>query len=488
MRTQWFEPVFVHPSFVPPREASLGGGRFALSPLRPEVAEADLAAVRSCPSRLRHIFARDDSWPHDGITLEENKVDLSRHAAEFEQGLAFAYTVFDAEGKECIGSVYVNPATKSGHDAECIYWLREEAAAQEDELGAMLRTWLGEQWPFKAVIFPGRGECSWDKFEALPWRDEDVPRIGGDAKTVVLHRARASGLAPATPTPLGLTLGAIAVWAQGAWERKYIARARTGGEQDSSARVIYLQTPNGPFYDVRVKSEDPRRRSLRSAEECSAEDLVHLAGTVEGFAGVARTSRRAAVGEWEGEKLVLWHAVLHTDGSEAGEGWASVDAGLHATEDVGIFEPQGEDAWLEHGVGESPDPATGIISYKEDWRRLPSSSPRPSSWLALRSPDGRGLFTSAGGWWGYMKDSRPRELVCGEGLQGSAQGRAGDLEALREIVVGFESSAGRCGAGAKVELSSLPWHEGERAEDRIVPAVRGWEKLGGNASLEELFA
>ena len=40
-----------------------------------------------------------------------------------------------------------------------------------------MRAWLADAWPFAAVAYPSRDAGGWPAFEALPWRDEAVPRI-----------------------------------------------------------------------------------------------------------------------------------------------------------------------------------------------------------------------------------------------------------------------------------------------------------------------
>ena len=227
-------PCLVPPSFVVPTEHV--SGRFRFVPLRVGHVDLDLAAVAANAAGLRSVFAEVDEWPRAGITREENLCDLARHEAEWEQRLAFAYVVLDAaaaaaaaaEAPVELGCVYINPPVKAGHDAEVQLWAvwagmaPAAAAALDAELEAAVRAWVvpdvggstvatggdaaasagagaGAAWPWAAdrVCFPGRASgvpwgAAWD---ALPWRDEAVPRIAGDAKTVVMHSTRVCGLA-----------------------------------------------------------------------------------------------------------------------------------------------------------------------------------------------------------------------------------------------------------------------------------------------------
>eukprot|EP01062_Namystynia_karyoxenos_P069373 TRINITY_DN64886_c0_g1_i1.p1 TRINITY_DN64886_c0_g1~~TRINITY_DN64886_c0_g1_i1.p1 ORF type:complete len:540 (+),score=151.71 TRINITY_DN64886_c0_g1_i1:74-1621(+) len=496
---RWFEPCFVPPNFIPPAE--LRTEHMQLRMLGPADVEKDFEAVTSSLKSLRSVFAPSDTWPRDGITLEENRLDLARHQREFELRLAFAYTVFDSKNERCLGSVYVSPATRAGFAAECLLWVRDsERPALEAELEAACRAWLesrawAEAFPAAAVCFPGRGEHSWDAFDALPWRDEDVPRIGADATTVVLHTARACGLAPEEPNAQGLAVRAVPSWLRGAWQRNYIARAGTDGARDSSVTVRYVQCGDGPFCDLRVSTASAARaraRAAASAAACAAEDLPELAGSAECFAGIARGQRRgAAEACGAAERLAIWHAALHSDPLPDAPSvhWRQIDAGLHESEDVGVVEPQpGRPgaAWLEHGVGSRPEPGTGIVGYLEDWDR-PQGATADEWWLAMRSDgqDGAGLFVAAGGWWGYFRDSRSdaaRSAAAGRGLKEAAGDAALPLDVRRELVFGFECSVGRvpsaAGGAMTVEMSTLPWQEGVDLRPRLAEELPDWQRLG----------
>ena len=61
------------------------------------------------------------------------------------------------------------PAPKWGnYDARVYYWVRDSVKAQgiEDQLGAFLRNWLREKWPFHQLVFPGR-DISWQEWQTL---------------------------------------------------------------------------------------------------------------------------------------------------------------------------------------------------------------------------------------------------------------------------------------------------------------------------------
>ena len=69
-------------------------------------AEQDFDAVMAAAPRLRGAMEPGDSWP-DGITLEENLIDLGWHQREFTRGHSFAYTVMNDAESRCLGCGYI---------------------------------------------------------------------------------------------------------------------------------------------------------------------------------------------------------------------------------------------------------------------------------------------------------------------------------------------------------------------------------------------
>ena len=52
----------------------------------------------------------------DGMSLEDNRADLERHAADFEARRGFTFTVLEPDRAEVIGCVYLYPSASSEHD------------------------------------------------------------------------------------------------------------------------------------------------------------------------------------------------------------------------------------------------------------------------------------------------------------------------------------------------------------------------------------
>jgi len=127
----------------------------------------DFDAVMSSAEHLKAIWP-DSNWP-DGLTLEQNLIDLGWHQKEFQRRSSFAYTVITPDGARVIGCVYINPTRKRGYDAEVYLWAREAAIGSppDAKLLAAVKGWLKKEWPFENVAFPGR-EIDWDVWDSVP--------------------------------------------------------------------------------------------------------------------------------------------------------------------------------------------------------------------------------------------------------------------------------------------------------------------------------
>jgi hypothetical protein len=101
----------------------------------------------------------DDTWPSD-MSAAANLVDLERHASEFRQGLAFAYTVISTNPDEIIGCVYINPDETGAAEAKVRCWLRVSRASDDAMFASSISGWLKKEWPFTSARFPGRPRLS----------------------------------------------------------------------------------------------------------------------------------------------------------------------------------------------------------------------------------------------------------------------------------------------------------------------------------------
>lgn len=139
---------------------------FILRPLRIGDVVKDYDAVMTSVAELRTVFARQTRWP-EGLSFEDDLIDLGWHHKEFRIRRSFAYTVMAPDESICLGCAYIEPTTLAGYDAEAFCWIRtSHAAALDRPLFQVFKSWLQADWPFQAVAFPGR-ELSWDEVESL---------------------------------------------------------------------------------------------------------------------------------------------------------------------------------------------------------------------------------------------------------------------------------------------------------------------------------
>lgn len=147
---------FVPYDFVVPAGLHVDG--LHLVPLGPEHNEADHAAWSSS---MEHIHTtpgfEGGPWPHP-MTLDENRGDLERHAADFAARTGFTYTVLDDAGT-VIGCLYIYPPGNpgaDGADAEVRSWVSAAHAERDAELYRVVGDWLAEAWPFRSVRYAPR--------------------------------------------------------------------------------------------------------------------------------------------------------------------------------------------------------------------------------------------------------------------------------------------------------------------------------------------
>lgn len=127
----------------------------------------DYDAVMSSFDHCRTIWP-GGKWP-EGLTLEQNLIDLGWHQREFQTRRSFAYTVVNPSESRVLGCVYIEPTRRRGYDAAVFLWARQSelAGGLELRLHAAVRQWIAGAWPFKSVAFPGR-DIAWEPWRAIP--------------------------------------------------------------------------------------------------------------------------------------------------------------------------------------------------------------------------------------------------------------------------------------------------------------------------------
>ncbi len=155
---------FVDPEFEGP--ATLETDRFRLRMLTVNDVVKDFEAVITSTEHLHDIWG--PGWP-EGLTLEQNLIDLGWHQKEFQRRRSFAYTVVALDESRVLGCVYIYPTRKTGYDAEVYLWARQSelASGMETELTKAVKTWLKAKWPFKNPALPGTDISieEWEKLE-----------------------------------------------------------------------------------------------------------------------------------------------------------------------------------------------------------------------------------------------------------------------------------------------------------------------------------
>ena len=157
-------------SFIPDDfniPAGLETPEFRLRMLTVNDVVKDFEAVVTSAEHLKLVFP-GGTWP-DGLTLEQDLIDLGWHQKEFQRRTSFAYTVVTPDESRVLGCVYIYPCQKRGFEAVVYLWARQSelAGGLEERLTDAVKRWIAEAWPFRGVAYPGRG-ISWEKYEKLP--------------------------------------------------------------------------------------------------------------------------------------------------------------------------------------------------------------------------------------------------------------------------------------------------------------------------------
>ena len=115
-----------------------------------EAWSSSIAHIRSTPG-----FPMEDDWPSPK-SLEENLADLEEHAADFDAGRGFTYTVLEPVGERVIGCVYLYPDPTAGADVHVRSWVRSSHAHLDAPLWSTVSTWIERDWPFRTVSYAPR--------------------------------------------------------------------------------------------------------------------------------------------------------------------------------------------------------------------------------------------------------------------------------------------------------------------------------------------
>lgn len=135
-----------HPKFQShniPNVHSLGGYR--LTSLSVDDLVRDFAAVKESAADIKAANP-GMHWP-EGLTLEENLIDLAWHQKEFAKKRSFAWVIEDEQGNHQ-GCLYVYPSIAGENKADVHWWWRSGFAPDGIGFRATLTAWLAsDAWP-----------------------------------------------------------------------------------------------------------------------------------------------------------------------------------------------------------------------------------------------------------------------------------------------------------------------------------------------------
>ena len=118
----------------------------------------DYDAVMSSVEHLETTkpFGTNHNWPRE-LTFEQDLIDLGWHQKEFQLRSSFDYAVMSLDETRLLGCVYIDPARKTGTQADIWFWVRQSEIENglESILKLFLLSWLAESWPFNTVTFNG---------------------------------------------------------------------------------------------------------------------------------------------------------------------------------------------------------------------------------------------------------------------------------------------------------------------------------------------
>jgi RimJ/RimL family protein N-acetyltransferase len=153
-------------SFSAPRRLDLATGHH-LRQIHPDDLDLDYPAVMGSQPRLWSLFGPVWAWPPADMTVEQDRVDLVRHADEMTRNESFNYAIFDADETALLGCVYIDPPEADGTDAEVSWWVVDAQVGTPLEAAILpaVTAWLDTDWPLVRPRVVGR-DISWEDWHA----------------------------------------------------------------------------------------------------------------------------------------------------------------------------------------------------------------------------------------------------------------------------------------------------------------------------------
>jgi hypothetical protein len=148
--------------------------RFILRRQHPSDNALDYEAVMDS-SALLHEWSHSN-WPTEDFTLSDNAEDLAGHIEDFENNLAYGFSIFTPCQTRLLGSLYlepvapfiddyqVNPAVLTqlkDFDVRVEYWLRRGTTERfEIDFLNTIIGWLKDDWWFANPVFGARRDMA----------------------------------------------------------------------------------------------------------------------------------------------------------------------------------------------------------------------------------------------------------------------------------------------------------------------------------------
>jgi len=146
-----------HDPIVPPKfrvPTSKETSRCLFRPLTIRDVTRDFDAVMSSAEFLKEHFNPSSSWP-EGLTVEQNLIDLGWHEYEFQNRTSFTYTITDLEDKLTLGCCYIYPSKLENCDVSVSHWVRdsERNTGLAEHVADTLKNWITDDWPFVSPLY-----------------------------------------------------------------------------------------------------------------------------------------------------------------------------------------------------------------------------------------------------------------------------------------------------------------------------------------------
>lgn len=133
-----------HPDFADvelPRSVTLTTCQ--MTPLSPEHTEEDYAIVMETAA----LLSGPGEWP-DGLTLEDNAIDLAWHEREFTEKRSFSWILRDS-AETYLGCFYIYPAIGGRGTAKVVLWIRNRPDRETlcRQIKSELEAWCTDNVP-----------------------------------------------------------------------------------------------------------------------------------------------------------------------------------------------------------------------------------------------------------------------------------------------------------------------------------------------------